>query len=109
MASKFGIKRTCMTCGEHFFDLNKNPYKCPKCGKEMAPEDVWKARGVAIRARKKEADDLDISMLLETPGVDDAETDSLDVLEDTSELGGADEDLKQYYGKGDAPSDEDDE
>ena len=29
---KFGIKRTCKSCGVCFYDLDKHPSECPNCG-----------------------------------------------------------------------------
>lgn len=29
---ELGMKRQCQHCGAKFFDLNKNPIVCPKCG-----------------------------------------------------------------------------
>ncbi len=29
---EFGAKRQCQNCGTKFFDLNKDPITCPKCG-----------------------------------------------------------------------------
>ena len=29
---ELGLKRQCMSCGAKFYDLNKNPITCPKCG-----------------------------------------------------------------------------
>ena len=29
---ELGLKRQCMSCGAKFYDLNKNPAVCPKCG-----------------------------------------------------------------------------
>ncbi|PNG25148.1 TIGR02300 family protein [Methylocella silvestris] len=29
---ELGNKRQCQNCGTRFFDLNKNPIVCPKCG-----------------------------------------------------------------------------
>lgn len=31
-----GTKRLCSACGAKFYDLNKNPIVCPKCGHEEA-------------------------------------------------------------------------
>ncbi len=31
-----GTKRVCSECGAKFYDLNKNPMVCPKCGHEEA-------------------------------------------------------------------------
>ena len=29
---ELGIKRQCMNCGAKFYDLNRNPATCPRCG-----------------------------------------------------------------------------
>ena len=29
---ELGLKRQCMSCGAKFYDLNKDPAACPKCG-----------------------------------------------------------------------------
>ncbi len=28
----WGTKRTCQSCGAHFYDMHKSPIGCPKCG-----------------------------------------------------------------------------
>ncbi len=40
----WGIKRTCQNCAARFYDLNKAPIKCPKCGREHDREDFIKVR-----------------------------------------------------------------
>ncbi|HJQ58405.1 MAG TPA: TIGR02300 family protein, partial [Vineibacter sp.] len=40
----WGTKRTCQGCGARFYDLNKDPITCPKCGQQHDPEDFVKAR-----------------------------------------------------------------
>ncbi len=37
--AELGTKRLCANCGAKFYDLNKNPIHCPKCGTvhEVAP------------------------------------------------------------------------
>jgi len=42
--ANWGIKRTCQSCGARFYDLNKSPIKCPKCGREHDREDFVKVR-----------------------------------------------------------------
>ena len=42
--ASWGIKRTCQSCGARFYDLNKSPIKCPKCGREHDREDFVKVR-----------------------------------------------------------------
>jgi uncharacterized protein (TIGR02300 family) len=39
---ELGTKRQCQNCGAKFFDLNKDPILCPKCGTVF--------QGVALRA-----------------------------------------------------------
>ena len=42
--ASWGIKRSCQNCGTRFYDLNKSPIKCPKCGREHDREDFVKVR-----------------------------------------------------------------
>ena len=51
--ASWGTKRTCQNCAARFYDLNKNPIKCPKCGREHDREDfvkVRRGRGAAAAA-----------------------------------------------------------
>ena len=49
---ELGAKRQCQNCGAKFFDLNKDPIVCPKCGtifqgagaRASAPPPRWKTR-----------------------------------------------------------------
>lgn len=45
-----GLKRICRGCGARFYDMNKSPVKCPKCGEEFTGEVKVKTR---MTARKK--------------------------------------------------------
>ena len=86
---ELGTKRTCVNDGIRFYDLNKVPAVCPRCGTEQPIEQprLRRAGGNVVeekRVLKKAA----------APGLEDAETDvevaddeeSEDVLEDTSDL-----------------------
>jgi uncharacterized protein (TIGR02300 family) len=42
--ASWGTKRTCQNCAARFYDLNKAPIKCPKCGREHDREDFVKVR-----------------------------------------------------------------
>ncbi|MGE0726183.1 MAG: TIGR02300 family protein, partial [Alphaproteobacteria bacterium] len=42
MKASWGTKRTCQSCAARFYDLNKGPIKCPKCGREHDREDFVK-------------------------------------------------------------------
>ncbi len=70
---ELGAKRQCQACGAKFFDLNRDPIVCPKCGTVF--------QGAArVRAASKE-DEVDAE--LTTPaGVDVV---SLDEVEATEE------------------------
>jgi uncharacterized protein (TIGR02300 family) len=51
--ASWGSKRTCQNCAARFYDLNKSPIKCPKCGREHDREDfvkVRRGRGAAAAA-----------------------------------------------------------
>ena len=52
---ELGTKRQCQNCGAKFFDLNKDPIICPKCGTVF--------QGAAARARptaKPEEEDTEL-------------------------------------------------
>ena len=49
----WGIKRTCPKCNARFYDLNKMPVHCPRCGFDYDPAQMQKAR----RGRKKTTED----------------------------------------------------
>jgi len=48
---ELGAKRQCQNCGAKFFDLNKDPIVCPKCGTIF--------QGAAARAERVTAKDED--------------------------------------------------
>lgn len=51
--ASWGTKRTCQSCAARFYDLNKSPIKCPKCGRDHDREDfvkVRRGRGAATAA-----------------------------------------------------------
>ena len=50
---ELGTKCTCTGCSERFYDLNRAPAICPKCGVQQTPQkprSAWPTRG-AIAAR----------------------------------------------------------
>ncbi len=83
---ELGTKRVCVACSARFYDLQKTPAVCPKCGTEQ-PAEIAKPRraggNVVEDKRPKKpvvADDADA----EVEAVeDDAEE---DVIEDASDL-----------------------
>jgi uncharacterized protein (TIGR02300 family) len=54
---ELGTKRLCAGCGAKFYDLNKDPITCPKCGTVFEAVQVTsRARGEAARAAAREVE-----------------------------------------------------
>jgi len=101
-----GMKLTCESCGARFYDLNKQPGVCPKCGAKNARPQVFrnrrpaeeraekqKALAAAAAQEKALAEDEDVDAV----GDDEAEG----VIEDTSDLGEDDSDVEVVVEKDD--------
>jgi uncharacterized protein (TIGR02300 family) len=70
---ELGAKRQCQNCGAKFFDLNKDPIVCPKCG------TVFQGAARARAAAKEEEEDADLS----TPaGIDVVSLDEVEAGEE---------------------------
>jgi uncharacterized protein (TIGR02300 family) len=84
------MKLTCESCGARFYDLNKQPGICPKCGTANARPVIFKAsRGrpaeekvVVQKAPPAAAPEED-----DVPETEDEEDEDEAVIEDTSDLG----------------------
>ena len=70
---ELGAKRQCQNCGAKFFDLNKDPIVCPKCG------TVFQGAQRVRVAAKEDEEDVELAA---PPGVDVV---SLDEVEATEE------------------------
>ena len=46
---ELGAKQICPTCSSKFYDLNRRPAHCPKCGAEFDPEEALRSRRVRPR------------------------------------------------------------
>ena len=69
---ELGAKRQCQACGAKFFDLNKDPIVCPKCG------TVFQGAARARTATKEDEDDTELA----TPaGVDVVSLDEVEAGE----------------------------
>jgi uncharacterized protein (TIGR02300 family) len=54
---ELGTKRACVNCAAKFYDLNKDPITCPKCGTEFAVAALApRSRPDAPRAAVREAE-----------------------------------------------------
>ena len=46
---ELGAKQVCPSCASKFYDLNRRPAHCPKCGAEIDPEEALRSRRVRPR------------------------------------------------------------
>lgn len=53
---ELGSKRQCQNCGAKFFDLNKDPILCPKCGATFQPPALSRAAARAAVADDEESE-----------------------------------------------------
>lgn len=113
---EWGLKRTCNSCGAHFYDMTRSPIICPKCGAVVDIEAVFKTsrRSVAqekasARANAKKIEEIEVDDLDDVSDDDDldADKDESDLIEDTSDLGGDDDDMAEVMDRLDEkPADE---
>lgn len=95
-----GMKLTCESCGARFYDLNKQPGICPKCGAANARPVIFKA---SRRPTAEEREKANLAAHKAPPkalpddeddlAADDADDEDEDVIEDTSDLGEDDADV----------------
>ena len=53
---EWGLKRTCLSCGTRFYDMQRDPIKCPTFGAELDPLSMVRprrARAAASQAKAK--------------------------------------------------------
>src|SRR5579885_713842 len=98
----WGTKRQCPNCGARFYDLHKDPIVCPKCQTVYEPESTKPPRrGRPAPAPKKpvpaEADLADVE--LPDTDLEEGVEEEEEVLEDTSELGGDEDDVAEVIEK----------
>ncbi|TQV76211.1 TIGR02300 family protein [Denitrobaculum tricleocarpae] len=95
---EWGLKRVCQSCSAKFYDMQRNPITCPKCGANFDPDALLKSRRPrpAAKATPKEAvkkpvESVEDDVLLDDSDDDDLKTDDDDddaVLTNTDDLGG---------------------
>ncbi len=102
-----GMKLTCESCGARFYDLNKQPGHCPKCGTANARPVIFKtSRGrpseEKIAAQKAAAAKQAPAPDQDAEAADDEDEEDEGVIEDTSDLGEDDEDVEVAIEKDEA-------
>jgi uncharacterized protein (TIGR02300 family) len=101
--AEWGLKRTCQSCGAKFYDMNRSPIVCPKCGAAFDPEALLKARRTKLVAAAKPAAEDESDIDDAEIGVEDKGEDEEAVMEDTSELGEDSEDVDEVVDGSDEP------
>ena len=71
---ELGAKHQCQNCGAKFFDLNKDPIVCPKCGTVF--------QGATARPRAAVKPEEEESELAAPPGVDVVSLDEVEAGEE---------------------------
>lgn len=61
MKPELGAKHDCAECSARFYDLNKDPAVCPKCGTKIAPSTKIKAKAKAKAKVRVKAAEKDIN------------------------------------------------
>ena len=56
---ELGLKRQCMSCGAKFYDLNKDPAVCPKCGTAFQAAALSRVAAPAV-ARAADEDETEL-------------------------------------------------
>ena len=88
---ELGLKRVCVSCGARFYDLNRVPAVCPKCGAEQ-PSDLLRPKRMAeasedqAKPAKQDENEEDVDLDTDEDAADD-------VLEDGEDLDDDDDDL----------------
>lgn len=94
---EWGLKRTCQSCGAHFYDMRRDPIICPKCDTEFDPEAVLKSKRTKVVAERpapvEEAVVEEAAEGADEELVEADEGEEEEIIEDTSELGEDDEDV----------------
>jgi uncharacterized protein (TIGR02300 family) len=93
---ELGLKRQCMSCGAKFYDLNKDPAVCPKCGTVFQAVALSRAAPPVVARAAKEEDETELeSVGPEMVSLDEVEAaeadkdlptdDDIDVVEDDTD------------------------
>jgi uncharacterized protein (TIGR02300 family) len=85
---ELGSKRQCQNCGAKFFDLNRDPILCPKCGATFQPPALSRAAARAAAAEDEEVDSPESSAeLVSLEDADTADEKVAAVVDDDVDLG----------------------
>lgn len=63
---ELGMKRQCLSCGAKFYDLNRDPILCPKCGAHFQVQQLTR-RGEAAKVAEEDEDAVDPAAAVMVP------------------------------------------
>lgn len=107
---EWGMKRTCQSCGIRFYDLNRKPIVCPKCGAVNEPDLPFKVRRgsaaapvpktpvpveVPVLASVAEKEGSELLEVEEAEELVEGEEDEDELIEDASDLGEDEDDVAE--------------
>ncbi len=83
---ELGLKRLCPNCGAKYYDLNRSPIHCPKCGAMFDAALVTKVRPAAPDDDEAEHEDVEeVGLHPEFVSLEEAETTDGDDVPDIEE------------------------
>ena len=89
----WGSKHSCQNCGAKYYDLNRSPATCPKCGTTFNPDALLRSRRGRAKEESKPAPVVKTKAAVVAKDVDDEyealaddDEDGDKVIEDVSEL-----------------------
>jgi uncharacterized protein (TIGR02300 family) len=59
---ELGFKRQCMSCGAKFYDLNKDPATCPKCGTVFQATALSRVAAPVVARAAAPAEEEDVEL-----------------------------------------------
>lgn len=108
--AKLGLKRTCTDCGAKFYDLNRAPILCPKCGTQFV---MTAAEKRAPDKASKDIDDTSDELEEAAPEIISLEDADVEVTGETDDIPDDveldDVEVNTGLGEGDGPFLEDDD
>ena len=94
--AEWGSKRRCLSCGAAFYDLNKQPIICPKCGAEHHPEALLKPKRGRPEEKAAPPPKPKKVVPIADPEIETTEDiEDEDFIEDASELGEDEDDVAE--------------